>query len=419
MARTPAVPPAVAPTLPDRPGIDGLRALAVAAIVVADAGVGWLAGGLLGVEIFFVITAFLVTSLLVAEQHRTGRIDVLRFWGRRGRRMLPGLLTAIGGVSILVLVTRPDELYRLGPEVRAGLAGLTNWYLVWSSGPQPSTDPSMLHHLWPVAVGVQFLAWWPLACALLLPRIGRNRLRAVAWLLACASAVAMAVVALLADLPRALYGTDTRAAGLLVGAGLALASRPGSWPARATGARARRLRIVGLVVLAALIALLAVVPPASDLALRGGVFLVAVLTAVTIVVVLRSPEFDRLLGAVPLRWVGLRSYGIYLWHWPVLIALGGPSTVARPHMFVLYVALTAATADVSYRFVEMPLCRLRPVAGTGRVGRPNLAVRAMAMACGAATVAALLTGQARPADARSLAGPPGPTTSEAPDASGP
>jgi len=117
----------------------------------------------------------------------------------------------------------------------------------------------------------------------------------------------------------------------------------------------------------------------------------------------RGDDVDRLFGAVPLRWLGLRSYGIYLWHWPVLIGLGGPATVGRWPNSVLYLTITVALADLTYRFVEVPLCRMRRVRGTGRIGRPSMAVRAMAVACGAATVAALLTGQAAPADATSSA----------------
>lgn len=348
-------------------------------------------GGSVGIEMFFVITGFTVTSLLLVEGRSRGRINLVRFWGRRARRALPGLLTLLGGVSVFVMVARPDELYRTGHEVRAALAGLSNWQLVVEAGTRSpdAITPSLLQHLWSLAVGAQFVVWWPVVLVLLLTRIGRNRLRAIAWMLALGSAVAMGVLSLSAAPLRVVYGTDTRAAGLLIGAGLALAFPPAAWATRARGARARRLRFLGLMALAAMIALMATLPR-TDGILRGGLFLVAVLMAILIAVTLRSDEFDRLLGAVPLRWLGLRSYGVYLWHWPVLLAVGGPPAVARPEMSAAYIALTILLADLTYRFVEMPLCRLRHVRESGRVGRPGLAVQATALACGAATVAALL-----------------------------
>lgn len=402
--------PAPVGGLPDRAGIDGLRALAVAAVVIAHAGSDWIIGAFVGIEMLFVISGFLITSLLLAEHRVRGRISLTRFWGRRARRALPGLLTMIGGVSVFVLAARPDELYRMGPQVRAGLAGLSNWQLMVEAGARTpeAISPSLLQHLWSLAVGAQFILWWPVVVVLLLVRIGRSRLRAFAWVLALGSAVAMGVLSLTAAPLRVVYGTDTRAAGLLIGAGLALAFPPAAWAARAGGARARRLRFLGLLVLAALIAAM-VTLPWTDWILRGGLFPVAVLTAILIAVTLRSDEFDRLLGALPLRWLGLRSYGVYLWHWPVLLAIGGPTAVARPEMSAAYIAVTILLADLTYRFVEMPLCQLRYVRESGRVGRPNLAVQAMAVACGAATVAALLTGQTDSAGTRAPDGDgPGP-----------
>jgi peptidoglycan/LPS O-acetylase OafA/YrhL len=377
-------------SLPYRAGIDGLRALAVIAIVVADTGAGALPGGFLGIEILFVLTGFLLTSLLLVERRQRGYVDLVRFWARRARRALPAVLTVIGGVSIIVLTLRAEELPRLGPDVRSTLLGMSNWQLALGSGVGAPT-PSPLHHLWSVAIGAQFVVWWALVFSVSLSRLGRRRLRGVALLLAMASALGMGLLSVAGETSRALYGTDTRASGLLLGALAALAFPPSAWHERVAGVRARRLRLLGLMLLAALFALLVAATPQAVWVPRGGLFLVAVLTALVIAVVLRSAEFDRMLGVAPLRWLGRRANAIYLWHWPVVIMIGVPA-VATPPMAAFYIGATLVLADVTYRFVTLPLSRVRPVDGTEQVGRPGLAVNATAVACGVATVAALLTG---------------------------
>ncbi|HSK95425.1 MAG TPA: hypothetical protein VK891_02320, partial [Euzebyales bacterium] len=259
-------------TVPYRPGLDGLRALAVAAIVLADSGTDVLPGGFVAIEILFVLSGFLFTSLLLVERRERGHTHLLRFWTGRARRALPGLLTVVGGASIAVLALRPQMLAALGADVRAALVGMSNWQLIAVSG-----AASPLSHLWSVAVGAQFVVWWPVVFAVLLSRLGLRRLRLVVVLLASASAIGMGVVSLLGDQLRALYGTDTRASGLLLGALVALAFQPSAWEDRPTGARARRLRIFGLAVLAALFAVVVAATPQARWVPRGGLFLAAVL----------------------------------------------------------------------------------------------------------------------------------------------
>jgi peptidoglycan/LPS O-acetylase OafA/YrhL len=387
--RRPAVAARAATTLPYRAGIDGLRAIAVTAILLADSGTDVLAGGYLAIEVLFVLSGFMLTSLLLAEHGARGRVHLVRFWTTRARRTLPALLTIVGGVSIAVLAVRPAMLPGLGPDVRAALVGMSNWHVIAvSQGTAPAE--SALWHLWPLAVGAQFVAWWPLAFSVLRSRLGLRRLRLVVLMLAVASALGMAAVSVSGDLPRALYGTDTRASGLLLGALVALAFRPSAWEDRATGARARRLRLFGLAVLAALFAVIVVATPRALWVPRGGVLVVAVLSALAVAVVLRSAELDRMLGVAPLRWLGRRANGIYLWHWPVLVVIGVRTVAGDPLVFALYLVVTVVLAAVTQRLIVTPLSRPRRRSGPGPAGRSGLATGATAVACGVATVVALL-----------------------------
>lgn len=382
--------------IPYRPGLSGLRAVAVVGIVLSHAGHDWIpGGGTTGVEIFFVLSGYLTSSLLLALDGASRLGTLARSYGRRARRALPALLTLLGGVSLLVLTTRPDELYRLGPQLRATLVGLVNWQLIVSAGTATAApSPSFLEHLWPIAVGAQVTALVVAAIVLTGSRRGRARLRLVTLLLAAASTAALVALAMTAEVPqRALYGTDTRATGLLVGVLLALAL-PAASARAVTGARARRLQVLGTAALVGLLATMAVGGGLQWLA-RGGALLTDVLTAIVIAVVVRGAPLDRLLGALGMRWVGLRSYALYLWHWPVLLALGGPVVVHRPALTALYLVVVLVLADLTFRFVEVPLGRIRRVQGNGAIGRPGLAVRTTAIACGAACAAALLTGQPR------------------------
>jgi peptidoglycan/LPS O-acetylase OafA/YrhL len=225
--------------------------------------------------------------------------------------------------------------------------------------------------------------------------------RAAAVLLAIAAAIATAGLALLGDTSRALHGSDTRASGLLLGAVVALALPPSVWRRHAAGARARRLRVLGLLVLAAMLAVIVAVAPYPRWVPRGGLFVVALLSAVLIAAVVRSAELDRLLGAGPLRWMGRRSLALYLWHWPVLVAIGGPAALPDARIVALYLAVSMVLADATHRFVEAPLRRVQEGDGGGRRTRASVAVGATAVACGVAMVAALLAGQGRPAGAGS------------------
>ena len=223
------------PRLPYMPGVDGLRALAVAAVVIYHLGAGWLPGGFLGVNVFFVISGYLITSLLLAEHRRTGRIELRRFWLRRGRRLLPALFVMIVVVLAVMVLVHPGEVARLRGAVLASFGYVANWYFAFAhvSYFEQFGRPSILQHLWSLAVEEQFYLLWPPIIVLGLMLLGRRWLLAgVCVLIAGSTALAWMLWAPFTDPSRIYYGTDTRAVGPARG------SRPGlRAPADPAGSR--------------------------------------------------------------------------------------------------------------------------------------------------------------------------------------
>jgi peptidoglycan/LPS O-acetylase OafA/YrhL/lysophospholipase L1-like esterase len=377
-------PPAAATTTRPRklsmsylPGVDGLRAISVIAVLLyhgRDAELGWLPeGGFLGVEVFFVISGYLITALLLAEFRNSanssvgvGRIDLKRFWMRRGRRLLPALYLLLVTVSIYWFVFLHDELYRLRSDVLAAVTYVTNWYLIFSQQSyfEQAGRPSPFRHLWSLAVEEQFYLLWPvLLFGLLVLCRGRTG-RAVAAILAAALASAVLMAVLYqegTDPSRVYYGTDTRASGLLVGAALAFLIPPWRLSNR-TGNHARWvIDGIGVLSLAGLLWFFLNTNEFDPFLYQGGFLLLSVVTAVAIAVAAHPASFlgGKVLGFSLLTWIGLRSYGIYLWHWPVYM-------VTRPDLdlpitgyllLILRFALTFLLAELSFRLVEMPIRR--------------------------------------------------------------
>lgn len=354
--------------LPYVPALDGLRALAVVAVLLYHAGLNvW--GGFLGVETFFVLSGYLITSLLQADWQRYGRIKLARFWMRRARRLLPALFLVLAGTLVFTSVRLPDEVADLRTDTLAALGYVMNWHLIVSQQSyfDASMRPPLLQHLWSLAVEEQFYLFWPLLFA-----AGRRYLRASA-LFFTTLAVAGLSVALMAilyqpgtDPSRVYYGTDTRASALLLGAALAMIWVPGRIPAAANRRVGLALDAVGLAALGGLIVAYARVYEVYPLLYRGGFVLIALTTAVVIAAVTHPSArvLPGLLGMRPLRWIGLRSYGIYLWYWPVFM-------VTRPYedvpfgggqVLLLRFGVVVSLAALSYRYIEMPIRR-------GAIGR--------------------------------------------------
>ena len=357
------------------PGLDGLRAIAVLAVIAYHVQAPWLPGGLLGVGVFFTLSGYLITDLLLAARERTGNLGLSTFWLRRARRLLPALSLMLVVVVAWVTVVRPGELAALRGQVVAALLYVSNWWLVLHHvsyfarfGP-----PSPLGHLWSLAVEEQFYLVWPWLLLLGLKVLRRRRWLVLATLaLAAASSIEMALLYHPGFDPSRVYdGTDTRAAGLLLGAALAMV-----WPSRHLRedvSRAARWVVdgFGVVGLLAVVALMVATTQYSPFLYRGGMALLAVATALVVAAVVHpAGRLGRALGWRPLSWLGERSYGIYLWHYPVIV-LTSPAVdrgFDLPRASV-QVGASILLAALSWRFVEEPIRH-------GALGRVMARVRA-------------------------------------------
>ncbi|HYX44129.1 MAG TPA: acyltransferase family protein [Acidimicrobiales bacterium] len=336
--------------------------MAVIAVLAYHADLRSAQGGFLGVDVFFVLSGFLVTALLLTERQRFGHFSLSRFWGRRARRLLPAVAVLLAAVAVAVPLLAPDQGYRLRGDLGAALAYVSNWRLIFEhqSYFQATGRPPLLQHLWSLAVEEQFYVLWPVLLGVGLRLTGRRRrVGAAAIVVAAGSTVLMAVLHdPTADPSRVYYGTDTRLTALLVGAALAC-----FWPAR-TAKRPPRvpkpvLEVAGLAALGGLVLCVRDVHQYRPGLYRGGFLGVALLAAVVVAVgASRRPTLLRRLLAHPrLVWLGKRSYSVYLWFWPVFM-------VTRPHadvplsgwpLLALRVAITMALACASFRFVEEPI----------------------------------------------------------------
>jgi peptidoglycan/LPS O-acetylase OafA/YrhL len=358
--------------LPYLPGLDGLRALAVIAVLLYHAEARWLPGGFIGVEVFFVLSGYLITSLLLAEWRQRGRVSLKGFWLRRGRRLLPAVFLLLAGTLAFAVVFLPEEVAGLRSDVAAAVGYVTNWYLILSheSYFEAVGRLSLLRHLWSLAVEEQFYLLWPLLFTALMRRWPLRRV------LIAVTAGAVASTALMAllyrpdvDPSRVYYGTDTRAAGFLIGAALAFVWAPGRSQGRP---RWWMLDAAGFGGLAGLVTLGLLLGEFDPWLYRGGFAVVALATALTIAATVHPQArlVPGLLGLAPLRWIGTRSYGIYLWHWPVFMATRPQLDVTLEGLplLALRLAATGLLAELSYRFVEMPI-------RTGALGRAWSALR--------------------------------------------
>ena len=345
-------------------GLDGIRAIAIIGVLIFHFVPTALTGGFIGVDVFFVLSGFLITTLLLREVTRKGHIDLPQFWTRRARRLLPALITVVVVSIAAARLVGGDLLVNIGRQTLGAMTFSTNWVEVGAGASYfHSTSPLLFINFWSLAVEEQFYLLWPLTLVvvLALTRTAKQRI-GVALGLAAASALAMALLfSPDTDSTRVYYGTDTHLFGLMLGVALAFA-----WaaPHRAglTTATWRRWRTPAVgVALLVLVSLMMFLSEATPWTFRGGLLLACLATVVLIAGLLESPSHWRtLMEMPPLRYLGERSYGIYLWHWPVLMIVGtmfpfAQGTVRGWLTLAGALVLTLGLSELCFRFVETPV----------------------------------------------------------------
>ncbi len=361
------------------PALDGLRALAVIAVVIYHMNATALQSGLLGVTLFFVLSGYLITGLLMREWTTTKKIDLPQFWIRRVRRLFPAIVFVILGTIVLTAAFAPDMLTKLRNDVVAALLFFTNWWYIFQdvSYFEAMGAPSPVTHFWSLAIEEQFyLIWPPILLLLLSKRVRKRHIQLGLLIAAVASVAAMAVLyAPQGDPSRVYYGTDTRAFSLIIGALLAFEFPP----ARVNGHgrrgftdKQRKLSlIVGAVALAGMMVMMAAVNGYSPFLYYGGILLFSLFAGALIIALVdaRSP-LARLFSLGPLVWIGKLSYSIYLWHYPLLLLMNPRNFTGETPWFAYagQALVILAASAVSYYLVETPLRR-------GAIGKAIAGIR--------------------------------------------
>ena len=382
------------------PALDGLRALAVGAVLLFHGGFRWAKGGFLGVSVFFTLSGFLITTLLLRERDGTGTISLRRFWARRARRLLPAALLCLTAVAIVDWRELIPHRSATRVDLLGALVNVTNWRFYFSGQSYGSLfrTPSPVQHYWSLAIEEQFYLVLPILAWLLAARrqCSRRRLLQLA-VIAYLGFTALTIVTGWHDPDLAYYATFARAPELLAGVCLALALPSRAIAAASAGTLADEpsalviarwsLTAAGFAALTQFAALVATVDQRGQWLSRGGLCAFALLSTVLVVAALFAAPVRALLSLRPLPWIGRLSYGIYLYHWPVFLVLS-PTRLgwSRWSLFALRVPMTVAVAVVSYYLVEQPIRarRTRPA----RLPRLALPVAGLATAA----VAVLLTG---------------------------
>ena len=353
------------------PGLDGLRGIAVLAVIIYHADVSMLVGGFLGVDVFFVLSGFLITALLIDELTRTNTVDRARFYMRRIRRLMPALFLVLFFSVLVSGLFVLDAAYHVRRDLPWAVTFVLNWsYLFFEQSYFVNISrPPLLQHLWSLSVEEQFYVIWPILLIALYKVKIRNisprvKIFTASIFLALASTAWMIHLSVSNGFPipndpsRVYFGTDTHAMGLLIGCAAAALWRPDRLNERLTPDRATAMNGLGFLSLAGLAYFFLYVSELNEFLYRGGFLVLSILTAILVVVAAHPGlKFGSQLGNPVLKWFGDRSYGIYLWHWPIFVLMRSGIDIQWPEpiAFVAKIAIVLVIADVSYRFVEMPI----------------------------------------------------------------
>ncbi len=349
--------------------LDGIRGFAVCAVLLFHAGVAGVSGGLLGVDVFFVLSGYLITSLLCAEHRSSGTIRLSKFWGARARRLLPALLLLLLGVAVYAWDYRDSlDVTAIRGDAISTLLYFANWHFIFSNQGYfaQSTAPSPLLHMWSLAVEEQYYVIWPLVAVLVLRTRGPRLLARVAGVGAAASAALMAAMFVAGVGPdRLYYGTDTRAQALLVGSVLGAVASRREWrvvPAEWASTRRGRLvgPLIGLTGAGVLFWSWHSLNGQNAFLYEGGFLLVALAAGavVTSVTSWRKSVLARVLSLRPVVYIGRISYGLYLYHWPLFLALDHAHTgLSGATLLAARLSSTFVAAVASFHLVEQPIRR--------------------------------------------------------------
>jgi len=385
--------------------LDGLRGIAVLAVVIYHADLGVLNGGFLGVDVFFVLSGFLITSLLLSEVLATGRIDRADFYVRRIRRLVPALILVLLFTIVVTGLWVPDAAFGVRRDLPWALTFVLNWsYLFFQQSYFINiARPPLLQHLWSLSIEEQFYVVWPLA-VIALSRVTTKffSLRRIIFTVSVTGAVAstlwMRHLSLVNGYPlphdpsRVYFGTDTHLMSLLLGCAAAALWKPETYRAKLTPDRGTLLSFTGWLSVAFIVYCFTQVGELTPWLYRGGFLLLALATSIaTLLATHPALRFGKILSFPILRWFGDRSYGIYLWHWPVFLLLRPSLDVAWPDAVtnVVRFGVVFVLAELSYRLVEMPirngaLSRTFANWKTRGIPRPTMPLALMAVAVASA-----------------------------------